>query len=318
MKRKVETIVLVTIIAVLTAYLVLKKKQETHYRLPELPKIEKEDVTRITIRKGDSEWTLKRDADRWRILPEGYPVDSAAMDRMLETIEGLRLTAMASASGNYAVYGLQEGERVEVAAFKGKDPLLNIDIGKVAPSHRHTFVKLGDDSRVYHAEKNLRSAFDKEPSTLRDKQVMKIDEEISEIILTAGKKSLHIQRVATPAKTDADLAQAEVPEEQLGEDALHWETHEGKPVQKKEIDNLVKTLSNLKCDGYLEEQKGDLGEPTFSVSLKGNKNYEFSLYGERDGKTVATSSENEDPFLIADWNAKRIRKDLDELAKTED
>ena len=60
------------------------------------------------------------------------------------------------------------------------------------------------------------------------------------------------------------------------------------------------------------------GIPPSLVSLKGTKNYELSLYGERDGKTVATSSENEDPFLIADWNAKRIRKDLDELVATED
>jgi hypothetical protein len=89
-------------------------------------------------------------------------------------------------------------------------------------------------------------------------------------------------------------------------------------VQEKEIDGLVKTLSNLKCDGYLEEKKSDLGDPTFSVSLKGDKNYEFSLYGERDGKSVATSSENDDPFLIADWNAKKIRKELDTLVETGD
>ena len=39
---------------------------------------------------------------------------------------------------------------------------------------------------------------------------------------------------------------------------------------------------------------------------------------ERDGKTVATSSENEDAFLIAEWNAKRIRKELDELVITQE
>jgi hypothetical protein len=223
---------------------------------------------------------------------------------------------MASASENYAVYDLQEGECVQVTAFKGEDLLLSIGIGKAAPSRRHTFVKLADDSRIYHAEKNLRSSFDKEASVLRDKQVMKIDEEVSEVILTEGKKNLHILRATAHAEVDPD--QAEVKEENAGESTLHWETLEGKPVEEKEIDTLVKTLSNLKCDGYLEDEKGDLGDPTFSVSLKGNKNYEFSLYGERDGKTVATSSENDDPFLIADWNAKRIRKELDQLVASEE
>jgi len=318
MKRKAETIVLVLIIAALTAYLVLKKKEKTHYSLPELPRIEKEDITRITIRKGGLEFDLKREGDRWRILPEGYPVDGVAMDRMLETIAGLRLTAMASASENYAVYELQEDERVELTVFKGEDLLLRMGIGKTAPSHRHTFVKLAGDSRVYHAEKNLRSPFYKEASALRDKQVMKIDEEVSEIILTAGKKNLHVLRATGHVEEDPGQVQAEVKDEVTGEGAGRWETLDGKPVQEKEIDNLVKTLSNLKCDGYLEDKTEDLGDPAFSVSLKGSKNYEFSLYDERDGKTVATSSENEDPFLVADWKAKRIRKDLDALVVTGD
>lgn len=318
MKRKTETIVLVLLIAALTAYLVLKKKEKTHYRLPELPKIAEEDITRITIRKGGSDLSLKRDGDRWRILPEGYPVDGVAMDRMLEAIGGLRLTALASASKNYAVYDLQESECVQVNAFKGDDLLMSIGIGKTAPSHRHTFVKLTDDSRVYHAEKNLRNSFDKEASALRDKQVMKIDEEVSEIVLTAGKKSLHILRATEEAGEDPDKVQAEVMEQNAGEATLHWETPDGKPVQENEVDDLVKTLSNLKCEGYLKDKKTDLGDPTFSVTLKGAKNYEFFLYGEREGKTVAASSENEGPFLITDWNAKRIRIDLDALVEIKD
>ena len=52
--------------------------------------------------------------------------------------------------------------------------------------------------------------------------------------------------------------------------------------------------------------------------MKGTRNYELSLYGERDGKTVATSSENEYPFLLAEWNVKRIRKDLDQLLVSEE
>ncbi len=89
---------------------------------------------------------------------------------------------------------------------------------------------------------------------------------------TSGKKNLHILRATARAEVDPDQAQAEVKEENAGEGTLHWETLEGKPVQEKEIDSLVKTLSNLKCDGYLEDKKDDLGDPTFSVSLKGNKN----------------------------------------------
>lgn len=318
MERKTETVVLILIIAALTAYLVLKKKEKTHYRLPELPGFAKEDVTRLTIRKGGLEIVLKRDGDRWRILPEGYPVDETAMDRMLDTIVNLRLTAVASSSENYAVYDLQEGERLDVSAFKGKDLLLSISIGKTAPSHRHTFVKLAQDSRVYHAEKNFRSYFDKEAGVLRDKQVLKIDEEISEVILTADGKDLHIVKTAAREAGDGNPEKGDAGEEQAGEDTLKWGTPDGKRVQEKEIDGLVKTVSNLKCESFLKEKKSDLGDPSFEVSLKGTGNYELALYGEREGKTVAASSQNDDPFLIPDWKAKRIRKDLDELVEKSD
>jgi hypothetical protein len=317
MKRKVEAILLVLVIAALTAYLILQQTGKTHYSLPELPRLDKEEITRITVQKGDSELELKRDGERWRIVPEGYLADGKAVDRMLETLSGLRLTALASASETYAVYDLHEEECLHVIAFKGDDLLLSIGIGKPAPSYRHTFVKLADDRRVYHAEENFRSHFDKDVAALRDKQVLKIEEEISEIILAAGgERPLHMLRSTAPVGVDPNQEQDEAEKGSGVQAEPGWETMDGKPLKEQEIDGLVKTLSSLKCDGYLEEtEKAELGEPTFSVSLKGSRNYEIALYDERDGKTVATSSENEYPFLLSDWKAKRIRKDLDDLVE---
>jgi uncharacterized lipoprotein YmbA len=315
MKRKKETILLVLAIAALSAYLVYQKMEKPRYNLPEFPKIDKDMVTGITIQKGDSVLTLQRDGDRWRILPEGYTADASAVDRMLEIIESLRLTAMASASENYSRYDLNDAERIQVAAFEGEDLLVSVSVGKAAPSHRHTFVKLTDDKRIYHAEKNFRSHFDKDVSALRDRQVLKIDEQVSEIILTTGEQSLHILRAKAPVEVSPDQGQTEGKGEDLPEGAPGWETLEGKPVLEKEVDAIVKTLSNMKCEDYLEGEKEDLGEPSYSVSLKGSRSYEFSLYDARDNKFAATSSENDYPFLISEWKAKRIKKDLSDLVE---
>ena len=313
MKGKTETILLVLIIVVLSAYLVFRKTERTHYRLPSLPKVDKEDVTRIDVKRGDSEIRLQREGDRWVILPEGYPADPSVVDSMLEIIGNLRLTALASSSDNDSVYDLDEKGGIQVTAFKGEEPVMRFRVGKPAPTHRHTFVKLEGDSRIYHGEGNFRSRFEKEVSSLRDKQVLKIDEEISEIILSAGKESMHILRATASGEPEQEKPDGEGPGPRQG--GSRWETLEGKPVKPEEIDTLVKTLSNLKCDGYLGGTKADWKEPSFSVSLKGNKNYEISLYGERENKMVATSSENEYPFLISDWKAKRIRKDLKDLVE---
>jgi hypothetical protein len=316
MKRRIEAIVLVLVIAALTAYLILQRKDGTHYSLPELPRIDKGEISRITIQKGGSGLELKRDAENWRILPEGYPADGKAVDRMLETLGGLRLTAMASTSENDSLFDLDEASCVLVAAYRGEDLLVEIGIGKAAPTYRHTFVKLRGDGRVYHAEKNFRGEFDKDISSLRDKQVLKIDEGVSEIILTAaGGESLHILRTTVPADVDPTAANQEAEAGGPAQGAARWETLEGIPLEEKEIDTLVKTLSNLQCDGYIEERKPDLGPPTFSASLKGSRTYELSLYGEKDGRTIATSSECEVPFLLADWKATRIKKNPEDLLK---
>lgn len=317
MKRQIEIILLVLVIAVLSAYLILQRTDRTGEGLPEFPKIEEEEFTRLTIRKGGSELTLKKDGERWRILPEGYPADGKAVDRMLETLGSLRLTAVASTSENDSVYDLDEEASLQVTAYKGEDPLIRIGVGKAAPTYRHTFVKLTDDPRVYHAEKNFRNHFDKEVSALRDKEVLRIDEEVSEIILTeGGQKSLHILRATAPV--EADPSGEEAGRAGREQEDRRWETLEGRPLKDKEIDNLVKTLSNLQCDGFLEESGGGLGVPAFSVSLKGSRNYELFLYEEREGKTVATSSGSEHPFLLSEWKSRKVRKSPGDLLQKED
>ncbi len=313
MKGKTETILLVLIIVALSAYLVFRKTERTQYRLPALPEVPKEDVTRIEVKRGDSEILLQQEGDRWVILPEGYPADPSAVDSMLEVIGNLQLTALVSASENDSVYDLDESKGIQVTAFEGQEPVMRLRVGKPAPSHRHTFVKLEGDSRIYHVEGNFRSRFEKDVPSLRDKQVLKIDEEISEIILSAGKESLHVLRKTASVEPEEEQPEGERSGPRQG--GSRWETLEGKPVKPEEIDTLVRTLSNLKCDGYLESTKADWKEPSFNVSLKGNKNYEISLYGDQENKVVATSSENEYPFLISDWKAKRIRKDLKDLVE---
>jgi len=312
MKRKKEILVLVLIIGALSLYLVFQKSDKTHYALPELPEIGKGDITRVVIKKGEEEKTLQLENSRWTLHPQGYPADKDVVEKMLEILRGLTLTALASEAGNDSIFDLDEPERIEVAAYAGNDLRRKVHIGKAAPSFRHTFVKLEGDKRIFHAEENFRSRFDKEGSQLRDKQVMKIDEEIAEVRLASGAKSLSVFRATAPVSVDPEAEQQEAAE--LAAETPAWQTGDGKPVKEKEIDALVKTLSDLKCDAYVEERKiEDLGDPSFTVSLKGTQEYGLSLYDEQDKKTVCTSTENDYVFLVPEWKAKKIKLDLDSL-----
>ncbi|TNF53296.1 DUF4340 domain-containing protein, partial [bacterium] len=186
MRIKKEYIILSLIIIFLSVYLVVQEKDKTHYTLPEIESIEKKDISRIVITREESDLTLSRENSRWYILPNHYPADNGMVQSMLDSISTLSLTALASESGNYTPYELDEKNRIEVTAFREENPFRRISIGKTASSFRHTFVKLADDHRVFHAAGNLRSSFDKTVSGLRDKEVLKIDDEITELILRKG------------------------------------------------------------------------------------------------------------------------------------
>ena len=75
------------------------------------------------------------------------------------------------------------------------------------------------------------------------------------------------------------------------------------------------TLSNLKCKSYLKDRtKDDLKDPVISITLSGTKEHQLSVYAhgkkeEDEPLWPAQSSENNYPFLLADFKAKDIVKD---------
>ena len=73
---------------------------------------------------------------------------------MLNVFESLALTALVSESKDYNRYDLNAEKRITVKAWQQETLKRNFDIGKAAPSFRHTFVKIGDESRVFHASAN--------------------------------------------------------------------------------------------------------------------------------------------------------------------
>lgn len=305
MKHRKEYIALLLVIGLITAYLVLRHKGQMNYSLPSPEKINKTDITRLVIRKAGSELTLDRENDTWRILPEKFPADGGLVDKMTDAVGMLALTTLVSESKNYTLYDLDEKNAIEVDAYGGDTLLRKIDIGKPASSYRHTFVRIGDDPRVFHAEGSLRTVFDKTADSLRDKTVMAIQEEITGVELNKGKK--HLVLVKTPAPVPVTTDQGKSTAKAA---PTTWKTDRGKPVNEKEINDLVNAVRDLKCDGFVDgETKDDLKSPEYTVSLKGAKTYSLSLYKKNGDKRQAVSSGSAYPFYISSAKAARIMKD---------
>lgn len=317
MKGKKELAILCFVIVVLIFYISSHKSGRTRYALPELKAIHADEISRMSIRKGDSEIIVQKENEHWLVGPRKYPADKTRISAMIQNMGAMRLSALASESENYALYELDDNKRIDVALYKGEEEIRRVGIGKPASSYRHTFVRISDDPRVYHAAGNFRNDFDTTISNLRDKKVMAISDDITQVVLRKGTDSLTIQRADTPMSGEPSKEGQKSSADQ-NEAPPRWKTDQGEAVKTAEVEQIINALSNFQCDGFIEDRtKDDFAAPEYSVTLTGAKAYTISFHDKKDGQYTALSSENAYPFLVSEWKAKRIMKDFKDLIEPE-
>lgn len=317
MKLKKEYTILLAVIAALALYLVLRKSDRTHYRVPNVPPVAEAQISKIELSKLDTSIVLNKRDNSWYIAPQGYPADSRKVGDMLAIIGNLTLTALVSESSAYSRYDLTDDKKITVKAWAGEVLRREFEIGKVAPSYRHTFVKLAGDDRVYHARDNFRGKFDQAAENLRDRTVLSFERaEIREIQITKGAQSLLLNRKEIPPEVTADEKTDEGGPPSPKSQTV-WETPDGKKGDLSKLNRLLGTLSNLRCEKYVENRKkGDFTDPLCTLTLRGAQEYTLSLFAKTAKETKnypALSSQSDFPFLLTDAQAEDIMKDPGEM-----
>jgi hypothetical protein len=318
MKIKKEYVILLVLIAALSAYLVLRKPDRTHYQLPKLQDMAETDISKIEIDKGGTSVVVNKKGSGWEIATKGYPADSGKVKAILDTLKNLTLTALVSEAKDYNRYDLDDAKKIRVRAWASDDLKRDLDVGKPAPTYRHTFVKLAGDDRVYYAQESFRSKFDQSTDVLRDKTVLSFDQgEIREVSITKGDKSIVLKSKDVPQETTAKAQQEKTAEASSPPKVeTVWEDAGGKKADRKSLSEILGVLSSLKCEKYLEGAKEDLKDPIYEIGLKGNKVYQLSIFNkkEKDAKEYpAVSSENGYPFLLSTWRVDKILKDPEQF-----
>ncbi len=314
MKGKKEIYIHFFVMAVLVFYIKYEKGDKITYKLPDIDTVETEDVTKLTISRNNSETLFLKEDNKWFISPQKYPADPSAMDKMLGHISGLTLTALASESRSYAMYELGDDKKVEVKAYKGDTILRAISIGKPASSHKHTFIMLDNDHRVYHADGNIRTDFSRTVPELRDKKVMAVQDDIIEMRFQMGDKELTVVKATAPVSVDVNAKKAV---EEPVNDGPKWTTSDNRRVKDGDVDSIIGSLTDYRCDEFIEgKTKDDFTSPVYTATFKGVKEYSISFYEKQDEKYPAVTTESEYPFLVSEWKAKKIMKELDSLIES--
>jgi len=311
MKIKKEYIILLAVIFALSLYLSLRRSDRLSYELPSLPAVAKTDISKIEIVKTGAAVALNKQNDNWNIGLQEYPADAAKIKDMLGIIEDLTLTAIVSESGDYSRYELDDEHKISVKAWSGESIKREFDIGKAAPSYRHTFVRLKGNDCVYHARENFRHTFDLGVEDLRDKQVLSFDRaDIQEIQIMKSGRSLVCTRLAYPGAGDQEPASS--PKEQVV-----WENAEGGKCDTAKLNRMLAALSDLRCESYIDApRKEDLSNPMCRIELKGQKDYHLSIFATTEGDQKgypAVSSENNCPFLLSEGAANVLMKAPEEM-----
>jgi Domain of unknown function (DUF4340) len=318
MKLKKEYFILAAILVALILYLTLHRTNRTHYQLPELSEISGKHISKLEITTAGNSIIFNKKDDKWYIEPKEYRADSTKVANMMNVIEKLKLTALVSESKNYIRYDLNSDKNIHVKAWQGNTLLREFDIGKAAPTFKHTFVKLPNNPNVYHARGDFRRNFDRSADDFRDKTVLSYTQNtIQGITLTHEKKTISLSRKEIPETLPdkKDKSAAKAPKELKTKTV--WEDTNGHEVAPFKVSSLLSFLNSLECEKYLDDlKKEDFKNPIYTVNLKGEKEYSLLVFDKKDKNAKnysAISSENESPFSLSETQVDTIKSKLGEI-----
>lgn len=323
MKVKKEYLLLVVIIAGLSLYLFTRQTDRTLYQLPKIAPVDGKKLTRIEIVGPGTKVDLSKSDETWTIGEKKYPAAASKVNQMVDTLADLTLTALISESKDYVRYELNDEKKITVKAWAGSELVRDFDIGKPAPSFRHTFVRLSGDPNVYQASDNFRSKFEQDVQDLRDKVVLSFAvSDIQEIRLTRGKDTLVLVRREEPV-APADDDEAKTSDEKTAASPLKakvaWQTEDGRAADESVTEQLLTTLSQLECEKYISDRpKTDFTDPIYTLQVEGQKSGRLSVFAkqnEGDKAYPAVSSESDEPFLLPEWKAKNLMPALEDVLK---
>lgn len=319
MRLKKEYIFLLLAIVALSVYLFARSDNETHFELPELAQVDGDRIDRLVVTKGERVVELQKKDDQWVVGPKAYKGDDIKVKNMVKSATDLKLTALVSESGSLERYGLSGDLKVKVQAYSGQELVRAFDIGRLAPTNQHTFVALADNPKVYHARGNIDVTYDHTVDELRDETVLTYEKsDISSLTLTRGEKDVTFTRNAAESaeqseKGDDQTAQAPTPKSQ-------WVDGGGNTADTANIERLINSFSNLRCDDYLEDDaKDSLQDPMWTVTLKSEQaSHHLTLFSKEDGESIefpAVSSGSPYAFILHKTRVANFEKEIDRLLK---
>ena len=305
MKIKKEYIILILVMAALVIYISLRKDSRIRYEIPVVAEIAAEEISGINISADGKEIKIKKENDKWLIGPENFPADSNKIRKMINFLKKPVLVTVVSESKDYMRYGLDEKKRITVNVLSGEKGLRSVEIGNPANVQNHTFIRLGNDTTVYHAREELRDIFTTDLDNIRDKNVIsfKIDE-VEEVSFSGDDIKWTFTRKAVISDEDNKESRA-----------FQWEGEYEVKVEHTRMVAILDEIAGIKCPGYIYDINAEvLDNPAYVIRVRDKDEHTLTVYPKKEDDYRAVSSDNPSPFYLYAWRIDNIREKFQEIS----
>lgn len=142
-----------------------------------------------------------------------------------------------------------------------------------------------------------------------DKTVLTVNrDQVRQIhIVRPHNPPLMLSLVEKPAQDRKDETEAT---DAVAEPTYVWQDGQGNPVSETKINNLLQTVSDLKCREFIEDtsEKSD-PSPLITVTVNDGMEHTLKIFEKHDPEDTAypaVSSETDHPFLLAQFTVEDI------------
>ena len=324
MKLKKEFLILLLIIVALSAYLMMRSRNQTHYELPRPAQVDSQQVDRLVITKNGEGVELNKKDDQWTVGPKAYAADNVKVKNMVKAAADLTITDLISESGDYNRYDLTDDKKIDVQAFSGGKMVRDFSVGKAAPTYQHTFVRLDKDPKVYNARGQLNHTFDHTVDNLRDLTVLSFEKDaITDMLIQKGGQTLALARKEIAPEENPQPSDAAKEKDKKAAEAQpkpQWQGPDGEAMDQPTVLRLLNDLSDFKCSAFMADKAAEdlRGKtPRWTLTLKaGQESHSLSVFdaaGAEDAEFPALSSAGPYAFTVAKGREESIEKNIDKL-----
>jgi len=309
MNRK--TLIALAILGILVVVAVVvtrqpEKGQVTGERPRPVPKLAAGSFDTLTVTKGTSTTTIKKEGDSYKITaPAAYPADQGVAKTAFESIEKLEFGSIVTdQKAKHAEFEVDD-KALKVVLKKGDQALTELLVGKNVGGN--TLVRVPGKDEVWQALGSFRYSLDRDTTGWRDKTISTFPQGDAEKVELKTREHGH----ATVKKESGDK----------------WSVVES-TVKIDKMDNTVPTgivsaLGSWTTNDFADDAKPEVTglanpENTVTVTLKGGKTVSV-LVGNKKGSDDFYVKKADAPqvYLVKKYNLDRIdKKPIDLRDKT--